>query len=146
LVPAERARAAVFAAAARGAARDDVLASIAETLGVTAEELEASLFSRNRPPPGRRPSQPHPLRDGVRVDPPDEIMANQLNTIVGRAEERDLVDLLFLDRAGYSVDAALPAAHAKDGGCTPGTLDWALSEILISDDVTPPEACPRRAA
>lgn len=45
-----------------------------------------------------------PEREGVRVDPPEEILANKLTTLVGRTEERDLVDVLFLERAGYKVE------------------------------------------
>ncbi|WP_394825004.1 nucleotidyl transferase AbiEii/AbiGii toxin family protein [Pendulispora albinea] len=55
---------------------------------------------------------------GVRVDPPDEILANKLTALVARSEERDLVDVLFLERAGYRVEDALAKALAKDGGCT----------------------------
>jgi predicted nucleotidyltransferase component of viral defense system len=77
-------------------------------------------------------------RDNVLLDPVDEILANKLTALVGRAEERDLVDVMFLERAGYSVEAALPAALAKDGGCTPGTLAWLLSEITIPDGVELP--------
>lgn len=86
-----------------------------------------------------------PERDGIRIDSPDEILANKLTALVGRAEERDLIDVLFLERAGYSVESALPTAIAKDGGCTPATLAWLLSEIEIPDgivlpaDVTPAE-------
>ena len=68
----------------------------------------------------------------------DEILANKLTTLVGRAEERDLIDVMFLERAGYMVEAALPAALAKDGGCTPATLAWLLSEITIPDGAVLP--------
>jgi len=57
-------------------------------------------------------------RDNLVIDPPDEILANKLAAIAGRTEERDLVDVMFLERAGYSVEAALPVALEKDGGCT----------------------------
>lgn len=77
-------------------------------------------------------------RDHILIDPPDEILANKLTALVGRAEERDLIDVMFLERAGYSVEAALPAAMAKDGGCTPATLAWLLSEITIPDGVVLP--------
>ncbi|MEP6862668.1 MAG: nucleotidyl transferase AbiEii/AbiGii toxin family protein [Deltaproteobacteria bacterium] len=69
----------------------------------------------------------------IAIDSPSEILANKLTAIVGRAEERDLVDLMFLERAGVSLDAALPVALAKDGGCTPATLAWLLSEVSIPD-------------
>jgi len=76
--------------------------------------------------------------DNIVIDPADEILANKLTAIVGRAEERDLVDVLFLERAGYSVEAALPVALAKDGGCTPATLAWLLSEVTIPDSIVLP--------
>ncbi|MBA3818629.1 MAG: nucleotidyl transferase AbiEii/AbiGii toxin family protein [Deltaproteobacteria bacterium] len=79
-----------------------------------------------------------PERDGIRLDPADEILANKLTALVGRAEERDLVDVLCLERAGYRVEDALPAALAKDGGCTPATLAWLLSEIEIPDGIELP--------
>ncbi len=72
-----------------------------------------------------------PEHNGVLVDPPEEILANKLNTVVSRAEERDVVDIMLLERAGYRVEDALPAALDKDGGCTPATLAWLLSQIEI---------------
>jgi hypothetical protein len=77
-------------------------------------------------------------RDHIVIDPADEILANKLTAVVGRAEERDLIDVMFLERAGYPVEAALPAALAKDGGCTPATLAWLLSEITIPDGAVLP--------
>jgi len=79
-----------------------------------------------------------PELDGIRVDPPEEILANKITTIVSRSEERDLVDLLFLQRAGYRVESAIAAAMEKDGGCTPAVLAWVLSEIRIPDDTPLP--------
>ena len=76
--------------------------------------------------------------NSVRLDPAAEIMANKLAAIVGRAEERDLVDVMFLERAGYPVEAALAGALAKDGGCTPASLAWLLSEVTIPDDLALP--------
>jgi hypothetical protein len=67
------------------------------------------------------------------VDPPEEILANKLTAVAGRMEERDLVDILFLERAGFRVEDGLPGALAKDGGATPATLAWLLSEIEIPD-------------
>lgn len=45
---------------------------------------------------------------------------------------------MFLEQAGYPVDDALPAALTKDGGCTPATLAWLLSEIAIPSGVSLP--------
>jgi Nucleotidyl transferase AbiEii toxin, Type IV TA system len=71
--------------------------------------------------------------DGIVVDSPEEIVANKLTTLVGRAEERDIVDLYFLERAGYPALGGLALALEKDGGCTPATLAWLLSEVEIPD-------------
>ena len=81
----------------------------------------------------------------IEVDPIEEILANKLTALLSRVEERDLVDLLCLERRGYRVEDALSAALAKDGGCTAAALAWVLSEIAIPDgislpgDVTPAE-------
>jgi hypothetical protein len=86
-------------------------------------------------------AQLHPDKldcDHIVVDSADEILANKLTAIVGRAEKRDLIDVMLLERAGYSIEAALPAALAKDGGCTPATLAWLLSEVKVPDGIELP--------
>lgn len=70
-------------------------------------------------------------RGRIVIDSPREILANKLTALVSRAEERDLIDVMVLERAGYPVEDALPAALAKDGACTPATLSWVLSQITI---------------
>lgn len=88
-----------------------------------------------------RATQLHPDKQalgGIRVDPPDEVFANKLAALVGRMEERDLVDVLLLERSGLRVEDLLGAAHDKDGGCTPATLAWLLSEVTIPDGVELP--------
>lgn len=79
-----------------------------------------------------------PNVSGVRVDPPREILANKLCAVVGRAEERDLVDLWALERSGLRIEDALPDALAKDGGCTPATLAWLLDQVKIPDGMSLP--------
>ncbi len=81
-------------------------------------------------------------RDGIRLDPPDEILINKLNTIASRSEIRDIVDVMALERAGFAVKDALEGALAKDGGCTPATLAWVLSEVEIPDQVELPGGIP----
>lgn len=76
--------------------------------------------------------------DGILVDSPEEILANKLTALVGRMEERDLVDVLGLERAGVPLEPALTAALEKDGGCTPATLAWLLSGITIPQDASLP--------
>jgi Nucleotidyl transferase AbiEii toxin, Type IV TA system len=77
-------------------------------------------------------------RDGIAVDLPEEILANKLTTIASRSEIRDLVDVMTLERAGYSLDEALKGALEKDGGCTPATLAWVLAQVEISEDARLP--------
>ena len=79
-----------------------------------------------------------PAIGDIRLDPPEEILANKLCTLLSRAELRDLVDVWALERAGYRVEDALPAAARKDGGLTAAQLAWVLSEVRIGDDAKPP--------
>jgi hypothetical protein len=71
------------------------------------------------------------VRGTIRVDPADEILANKLCALLGRAEIRDLVDVMALEAAGLSLEAAVAAAERKDGGLTPAQLAWVLSQISI---------------
>lgn len=74
----------------------------------------------------------------LRLDPPGEILANKLCALLSRAEVRDLVDVMELERAGHTVDAALALAMRKDGGLTPAQLAWVLSQVRIPDDAHVP--------
>ncbi|HPA49955.1 MAG TPA: nucleotidyl transferase AbiEii/AbiGii toxin family protein [Thermoanaerobaculia bacterium] len=77
-------------------------------------------------------------RDGVLVDPPAEILANKLCTLLSRGEVRDLVDVLFLERAGFRAEDAMGPASSKDGGLTPAQLAWVLSQITVGPDARIP--------
>lgn len=79
-----------------------------------------------------------PMLNGIRVDPPEEILANKLCTLLERAEVRDLVDVRALETAGYRMEDALPAATLKDTGLTPAQLGWVLNQIELGDDLVPP--------
>jgi hypothetical protein len=68
----------------------------------------------------------------------EEIFANKLTTVLSRSEERDLVDLLLLEREGLRTEDGLAGAHAKDGGCTAAALAFVLSEVSIPDSVVLP--------
>ena len=76
--------------------------------------------------------------NGIRVDPPEEILANKLCTLLARAEIRDLVDVRALELSGYRLEQAIPAAAAKDGGLTPAQLSWVLREMKLGDSLIPP--------
>lgn len=76
--------------------------------------------------------------EGVRLDPPEEILVNKLTTVASRCEVRDLVDLMLLERSGLEIEAFLAEALRKDGGCTAATLAWALSQITIPEGAEVP--------
>lgn len=76
--------------------------------------------------------------NGVRVDPPEEILANKLCALLSRSEVRDLVDVRALEALGHRIEDALPAATSKDSGLTPAQLGWILSQIELGDDLIPP--------
>jgi predicted nucleotidyltransferase component of viral defense system len=76
--------------------------------------------------------------NGIRIDSPEEILANKLCALLSRSEIRDLVDVRALENAGYDLENALQAAAKKDSGLTPAQLVWVLSQIKFGDDLTPP--------
>jgi hypothetical protein len=82
----------------------------------------------------RAPQGPLPKEriGNIRVDPPQEILANKLCTLLSRSELRDLVDVYALERAGLRVEDALPLAEKKDAGLTPAQLAWVLSQIDLA--------------
>jgi predicted nucleotidyltransferase component of viral defense system len=71
------------------------------------------------------------LRDGILTDSVEEIVANKICALVGRSEVRDLVDLYFLERAGYPAERFISDAARKDGGVTAATFAWLLSGLAI---------------
>jgi len=74
----------------------------------------------------------------VRVDPPEEILANKVCTLLSRSEVRDYVDVYALERAGLRVENALMLAARKDASVTPANLAWVLSQVQIGDDARIP--------
>lgn len=80
----------------------------------------------------------------IRIDPPEEILANKLCALLSRSEVRDLVDVRALESIGYRVEDALPAAHQKDRGLTPAQLGWVLQQIEFGDDLVPPSDVSRQ--
>ncbi|MGE3844180.1 MAG: nucleotidyl transferase AbiEii/AbiGii toxin family protein [Vicinamibacterales bacterium] len=66
----------------------------------------------------------------VRVDPADEIFANKICALLGRAEIRDLVDVMALEQSGLSLERALLDGQRKDGGLTPAQLAWVIVDRL----------------
>jgi hypothetical protein len=80
--------------------------------------------------PDIEPSPP-PL-DGVVVLSLADLRAAKITCILSRSEPRDLVDLLFLDRAGYPPERDLALALRKDAGIDPGILAWLLGQFPVT--------------
>ncbi len=87
-----------------------------------------------------------PVVGGIRIDPPEEILANKLGALLSRSEIRDLVDVRALELAGFRVENALAVAALKDTGLTPAALGWVLSQIVMGDDLTPRRSLRSRIA
>ncbi|MEW6744758.1 MAG: nucleotidyl transferase AbiEii/AbiGii toxin family protein [Planctomycetota bacterium] len=140
-------------------AETDVLEDGEAALGVAASELGATVERIRTAPAFRRrlirrgnesvlvdlvydacrAGYPETITVGrVRVDPPEEVLANKLCALLSRAEIRDLVDVMALEKAGFPMENALPRACVKDAGLTPAQLAYVLSEITIGDDASVP--------
>jgi hypothetical protein len=75
---------------------------------------------------------PPPPVEGVVVESFADLRASKLTCLLSRAEPRDLVDVLFLDRAGHPPEADLSLALRKDAGVDPGVLAWLLRDFPTS--------------
>ena len=76
--------------------------------------------------------------NGIRIDSPEEILANKLCALLSRAEIRDLIDVQRLEEAGFSLEDGLQVAAKKDTGLTPAQLAWVLNQIKVGDDAQLP--------
>jgi hypothetical protein len=68
----------------------------------------------------------------ILVDTPQEILANELATLLHRAEIRDLIDVRDLLRAGRDLSRGLEDAARKDGGFSPLTVGWSLASFPVT--------------
>ena len=72
-----------------------------------------------------------PSIEGVVIESLADLRASKLTCILSRSEPRDLVDLLYLDRAGFPPERDLELALKKDAGIDPGVLAWLLGQFPI---------------
>jgi hypothetical protein len=75
---------------------------------------------------------PPPAADGIVVDSLADLRANKVTCILSRSEPRDLVDLMFLDRAGFPPERDVELALRKDAGVDPGVLAWLLRDFPVT--------------
>lgn len=74
---------------------------------------------------------PPPQIEGIVIESLIDLRANKLTCILSRSEPRDLVDLYFLDQAGFPPERDLEIALRKDAGIDPGVLAWILAQFPI---------------
>jgi hypothetical protein len=79
-----------------------------------------------------RPLAPRDTVQGVVVDSLADLRANKLTCLLSRNEPRDLVDILFLERAGHRPEDDLRLALEKDGGVDPGILAHLLTTFPVA--------------
>jgi hypothetical protein len=72
---------------------------------------------------------PPPPIEGIVIESLTDLRANKLTCILSRSEPRDLVDLYFLDQAGFPPEQDLDIASRKDSGIDPGVLAWLLAQF-----------------
>lgn len=75
--------------------------------------------------------EPPPPIEGIVVESLTDLRAAKLTCLLSRSEPRDLVDVLFLERAGYPPERDLEIALQKDASIDPGTLAWLLEEFPV---------------
>ena len=69
--------------------------------------------------------------DGVTIESLADLRASKLTCLLSRRETRDLVDVLFLERAGFSPEADLDLALRKDAGIDPAILGWLVAQFPV---------------
>lgn len=72
---------------------------------------------------------PPPPIEEIVVESLADLRANKLTCILSRSEPRDLVDLYFLDQAGFPPEQDLDIALRKDAGVDPAVLAWLLAQF-----------------
>lgn len=75
---------------------------------------------------------PPQVIDGVEVLSLEDLRASKLTCLLSRSEPRDLVDVLFLERAGFPADADLELALKKDAGVDPAVMGWLLDQFPVA--------------
>ncbi len=94
---------------------------------LTTGDASVELDLVDEPVPDIEP--PPPPLEGVVVESLADLRVAKLTCLLSRSEPRDLVDLMFLERAGFPPEDDLPLALRKDAGIDPGVLAWLLAQF-----------------
>jgi hypothetical protein len=70
-----------------------------------------------------------PEFDGIRVDTMREIGVNKICTLIGRCEMKDVIDLYFLSKRGFSIRDHFEEAKTKEGGLDPAMISLLLVKL-----------------
>jgi hypothetical protein len=76
--------------------------------------------------------EPPVILEGIAMVSFLDLRASKLTCLLSRSEPRDLVDVLFLERAGHRPELDLAAAAEKDVGLDPGLLAWLMGQFPVS--------------
>jgi hypothetical protein len=93
--------------------------------GASAFELDAIVDSAGCIEPEE------PTLEGISLVPLVDLRAAKVTCILSRSEPRDLIDLMFLERAGFPVEDDIPNALRKDAGIDPAVLAWLLGQFPV---------------
>jgi hypothetical protein len=69
--------------------------------------------------------------EGVQVLSLEDLRASKLTCLLSRSEPRDLVDVMFLERAGFPAESDLQLALKKDAGVDPAVMGWLLDQFPV---------------
>jgi len=69
--------------------------------------------------------------EGLIIESLADLRASKLTCLLSRSEPRDLVDVMFLERAGYRPEEDFELALRKDAGMDPGVLAWLLNDFPV---------------
>jgi len=94
---------------------------------LTIEDVELEVDAVHEALPDLEP--PPATVEGVTVESLTDLRAAKLTCLLSRREPRDLVDVLFLERAGFRPEADLELAVRKDAGIDPAILAWLIAEF-----------------
>lgn len=92
-------------------------------------ELEAPAFSMDLVHETAEKIAPDVSVGGITVVSEEDLRASKITCLLSRSEPRDMVDVLFLERAGHACEDDLQLALRKDAGIDPAILAWLLSSF-----------------
>ena len=70
--------------------------------------------------------------EGLIIESLADLRASKLTCLLSRSEPRDLVAVMFLERAGYRPEDDFELALRKDAGMDPGVLAWLLNDFPVA--------------